>query len=779
MDDQKRFAPVPGLTEFVNEVLPSKLPMNWHHRLFYDILSNQVIQKDDGKLYLNTTGKINKNILMLAPRFHAKSQCFTINYPLWEIYRNPNIRIIFVSANEDIAVSFNRAIISNLENNEALIERYGYLVPTVPKKWGERAMTVQRTSMEKDPTIAAIGVGGKLISRRADIIIIDDLIDIDSARTKMARNKTREWLENVVFPILEDDGRIVVAGTAWYRDDIYDTLWQESSFDIRLKLKALIYNDKYNNNKGHNTRFLPYKLTDYPHAQKAQDIFSEEVMRRYELWKELKDGVLWKDKWSFEKLMDKKKNMTSTSFMRQYLNEPSTEEEKLFKETLIRRMQERGSTMQFASEWDNINFPVHFPNNHMTVAIGVDLAISKKSTSDNSAIAVWGMDERRDRYCLYLDYGRWSPDEIKQRVLDCYYAFSPVKIRVENVAFQDMLRQELAQDIPVEGFHTTSGKKFNPETGISHIAMLMEQDKLILPSSNASEDTLNKSKQLAYEMSVYSFDQHAGDCLMASWFALDILKEFDKKMKENRGYFTTDALIYQLKNVKAAHKVVLLGHHPPYFKFGSNSLVHIFRPVKDNEQFFTPDEPFMIFASRDDMSLGYIFQKQTNELVGKIEGQLSALMNVTLLEKAGQFFNDAQIVVDRVGEGEAIYLELEKRGYPYLLCLQPGKDALPIVEPGFVSSAATVPLAVDYFRQNVDKLQIIIPDGQLVKEMGELIGVEGDKLKLSFGIGQRIKTFSLALWLLDNYENSEKQFRDPQKSHKSKTFQNPYRIFQK
>ena len=102
---------VPDLEDFVKEFLPDRLPMNWHHGLFYDILTNKVVQGSDGLLYLNKDpNKVNREIIDVAPRFHAKSQSFTRNYPLWEIYRNPNVRIIIVSANEDIAVSFNRAI---------------------------------------------------------------------------------------------------------------------------------------------------------------------------------------------------------------------------------------------------------------------------------------------------------------------------------------------------------------------------------------------------------------------------------------------------------------------------------------------------------------------------------------------------------------------------------------------------------------------------------------------------------------------------------------------
>lgn len=774
----------PSLKDFVTQYMQSKLPMNWHHELYYDILENKVVQKPDGRLYQNRSpAHVNKNILMLSPRFHAKSQCFTINYPLWQIYKNPNIRIIIVSANEDIAVGFNRAILNQLENNEKLIDEWGNLVPQFQnkQKWGERAIIVKRDSMEHHPTVTALGVGGKLISRRADLIIIDDLIDIDSARTKMSRQKTLDWFENVLLPILEDNGRLVIVGTAWYKGDIYDSLWQESQFDIRMKLKALMYHDKYYRSDGKHTgvRYIPYSLHEYPQALKIQDVMSEEVIKQYQLYERLKGGVMWEDKWSFDKLMEKKKNMSSSSFMRQYLNEPTSEEEKVFKDKYLKQAVERGANKTLLPKWDNTERHA-FGYGHLIVANGVDLAISKKSKADNTAIAVWGLTERRDRVLLYLDYGKWSPDETKQKIIEAYYAFKPAKVRVENVAFQEMMRQQLAEDIPVEGFHTTGSNKFNEETGIAHMAMLFEQGKVIIPAAKTNTDYYERVKQLLYELSAYTQDQHAGDILMASWFAFEALREFDKKLRDNRGYFSTTALVDQLKKTKAPHRVLLLGHNPPVFKFAINSLVYIFRDVDHPEvggkPFIDADERFMIFVTRYEKTVAYIFEKHTSEIVGKIEGDLTAIMCANLLERAGRFFNEAQIVIDRSGQSESIYLELQKRFYPKLLCMQPDENGLPKLDEGYHIDASNLPLAVDYFKQMVDAMAIEIRDEQLVKEISELIGVEGSTLSLSFGDGQRIKTVASALWLLDNYENGDK-LGTKKKKTKNKKVNVPYRVF--
>lgn len=263
---------------------------------------------------------------------------------------------------------------------------------------------------------------------------------------------------------------------------------------------------------------------------------------------------------------------------------------------------------------------------------------------------------------------------------------------------------------------------------------------------------------------------------MASWFALDVLKDFDKKLRDNRGFFNTEALVEQMKNIRASHNVLLLA--PNFYKISRNSLVNCFRPADGYNPFIQKEEPFFIFSTREDKSIAYIFQKETNEMVARIEGDLTAVSYVNLLERAAVFFNHAQLVIDRNGEGEAIYLELEKRGYQNLLCLQPDERGLPIIKDGFKISDSTLPIAVDYFRMNIDQLKYDIPDEYLVKEMGDTISIEGEKMVMSFGKGQHIKTVATALWLLDNYEDGEKRMKENPQKPKKKKLRVPYKIFQ-
>ena len=474
--------------------------------------------------------------------------------------------------------------------------------------------------------------------------------------------------------------------------------------------------------------------------------------------------------------------MSEASFARQYLNEPVSEEQKFFKSRYLKDSLERGRSKSLLPRWDNSNPDPLYSDmyGHLIVGIGLDLAISKKTTSDYTGIAVWGLNEHRDRVLLYLDYGRWSPQETISKVLELFHAFHPAKIRVENVAFQDMLRQELAnEDIPVEGFHTTGPRKYDEETGIMHLATLAEQGRMIIPGAKTNKDYYERVRRLLYEMSVYSPDTHAGDLLMASWFACGVLSEFDKQIAENRGFFSTNSLVEQRKSLRASQRVVLLGYNPPFFKLSHQSVVYVYRPVEAESIFIEPEEKFMIVTTREQRSCGYIFNKSTSEIVAKLEGDLTALNWTSLLERAGYFFNKAQLVIDRNGEGDGIYQELMRRNYPKLLVKQPDEDGHMIMKEGVYINESTLPIATDYFKQAFDGLHIKIPDDLLLQEMSELIKVEGNKLVSSYGTGQRIKTVAYGFWLLDKYETDEKTMYNGKKKKniRKKELRVPYLVF--
>jgi len=86
------------------------------------------------------------------------------------------------------------------------------------------------------------------------------------------------------------------------------------------------------------------------------------------------------------------------------------------------------------------------------ICIALDPAISQSSSSDRRAIAVCGIDEDSNIILLELVYNRWLPDQIIDemfRLADKWSKVRPVKLGIEDVAFQKMLILEMQKQMRI------------------------------------------------------------------------------------------------------------------------------------------------------------------------------------------------------------------------------------------------------------------------------------------------------------------------------------------
>lgn len=71
------------------------------------------------------------------------------------------------------------------------------------------------------PTIRAYGAGEGITGSRADLLIADDLIDFNIARSPAQRMSLREWFYNSFLSRRKVQGRTIVVGTMWNAADLY------------------------------------------------------------------------------------------------------------------------------------------------------------------------------------------------------------------------------------------------------------------------------------------------------------------------------------------------------------------------------------------------------------------------------------------------------------------------------------------------------------------------------------------------------------------------------
>lgn len=167
--------------------------------------------------------------LVLSPPRHGKTALVAHICVFLICLVNPNIRILCVGGNEDIAAQTVAAILDLLENNERLIEAHagpgGSFKPPnrSGKTWSQSKFTVGTRTVQgiKSPTMVAVGKGGKLLSRDADLIIGDDLDDPGSTYQPTARENTRHWFSVALSSRKTRSTAMFIIGSRQNVEDIY------------------------------------------------------------------------------------------------------------------------------------------------------------------------------------------------------------------------------------------------------------------------------------------------------------------------------------------------------------------------------------------------------------------------------------------------------------------------------------------------------------------------------------------------------------------------------
>lgn len=178
----------------------------------------------------------SKSTLDLAPRGFGKSTVGDVDYCITRILRDPNIRIMIGSKTQTQAEAFLKEVRTHFEQNEDLIRIFGDWKTSKDNVWNDREFTVNKRSIiKKEATLTALGASGAVISKHFDVIIGDDLVGLENARTEKQRSNLKEWFYSSLFPTLEPDGEIHILGTRYNPLDLYEDLIKSKDLYSRIK----------------------------------------------------------------------------------------------------------------------------------------------------------------------------------------------------------------------------------------------------------------------------------------------------------------------------------------------------------------------------------------------------------------------------------------------------------------------------------------------------------------------------------------------------------------
>ena len=167
-------------------------------------------------------------VMVNMPPEHAKTTSITINYVCYRICMDPNIRVILVSKTAEMAKKMLYAIKTRLTH-----PRYNEMITAYApmggfdknsEAWNQTMIYVSddaRDSGEKDPTVQALGIRGHIYGARADLIILDDTVDLTNAHEY---DKQIDWLQSEVISRVSASGSMLVVGTRLAAKDLYSEL---------------------------------------------------------------------------------------------------------------------------------------------------------------------------------------------------------------------------------------------------------------------------------------------------------------------------------------------------------------------------------------------------------------------------------------------------------------------------------------------------------------------------------------------------------------------------
>lgn len=364
----------------------------------------------------------NQASMDLAPRGHGKSTIGDVDFCITKVLRNPDIRIMIGSKTQTQASAFLKEIRTHFEQNVNLIRIFGDWKKSRDNVWNDKEFTVnRRTVIKKEATVSALGASGAVVSKHFDIIIGDDLVGFENARTEAQRKVLKEWFYSSLYPTLEPDGEIHILGTRYSPIDLYEDLIKSKNYKINVQQAITI--------------------------------------------KDGQEYSLWESKFSLEKLRSIREEAGLIIFNMQYQNNTELAKGKIFKYKYFKHFEEYDIDYDLnrvrVKVLDSQGVPYWIP---VRIYMGADLAISEDETSNNDyfVLTVIGVDKNKNVYVLDYLKERLTFNAQLNAILDYGKNKFPMveRIGVETVQYQKSLAQEIRRLslLPVVNIQTSKDK---------------------------------------------------------------------------------------------------------------------------------------------------------------------------------------------------------------------------------------------------------------------------------------------------------------------------------
>jgi hypothetical protein len=508
----------PDFPEFCERYLGQKL---FPHQLrWFDILEGRV-PRDMHPSMKWAPGDPQMLLFNVPPGF-AKSTTLTVNYVVWRICRDPNIRVVVVSATQRLAKQFLGAIKTRL-SHDSYSDLQHHFGPdggfkATAESWTQTEIYLGgKNDGEKDPTVQAIGMGSQIYGTRADLILCDDVVLLDNAHRW---EEQLDWLtQEVVTRLPEADDSEFEWGTGQNCPDqkLLVVGTRVAPVDIYLKLREQFTDDEGNSVFTYFSQPAVLEYADDPKDWVSLWPFTED-----------RDGNLV-PKWTGTQLAKRRQKVKASTWSLVY-QQLDANVDGVFDEALVRAaVQDLRKPGPLVPGDQPHQRPLGMRN--LYVVAGLDPA-----TSGFTASVVLGVDRSAKRVWLLDAFNKsgTSNREMRDLIERWTTKYQVNEWRIEENAFQRFLVQDdslrgflFSRGVILKGHHTGQNKS-DPDFGVASMSTLFEPQadgtpSIWLPNANVGNLPI---AQLVDQLIVWQPEaKHRSDLVMALWFAVKRARE--------------------------------------------------------------------------------------------------------------------------------------------------------------------------------------------------------------------------------------------------------------
>jgi len=384
----------------------------------------------------------NEDGLFMAGRgwvvtHNTKSEFASYLLPAWFLGKFPHKKIIQCSHTAELSVGFGRKV-RNLVDTDV----YHNIFPALALASDSKAAGRWNTSKGGD--YFAIGIGGAVTGKGADVLIIDDPHSEQEAALAEINpdiyDKTYEWYTSGPRQRLQPGGSIVIVMTRWSKRDLTGQV---------IKNEALRGGDAW-------------EVIEFPAILPS-------------------GNPLWPEFWSMDELSALRTELPNSKWMAQYQQAPTSDTSAIIKR-------------EWWKTWDS-----NVPPTCDFILQSWDTAFEKTQRADYSALTTWGVFYRPDDngveqaniILLNAFRERMEFPKLKRTAVQEYREWEPDSIIIEKKASGAPLIYEMrAMGIPVQEFTPSRGN--DKISRLNAVSDLFASGRVWAPATHWAEEVIEE-----------------------------------------------------------------------------------------------------------------------------------------------------------------------------------------------------------------------------------------------------------------------------------------------